>query len=263
MTPADRPPTASPADDPGPQGSAAPPSSPARDRTSGSTPPPPPPPPPAHRPWKVEGLPETHHEPEPPHWLTIVRRMWWVVLLLLAVNWVVASWLVAPVDRTEVSYSFFRTQLDADNVAAVTTSESSIEGTFEKPVDYAEGDDDEPVADVEEFSTQRPDFATDEVIEQLVAGKAEVRAKEPEDPAWWVQLLVGFGPTLLFIGLLVWFFRRSAAAAGGGGMLTGLGKSRARRYSPSSGPGTTFADVAGIDEVRDEVAEIVDFLRDP
>ena len=263
MTPADRPPTASPADDPGPQGSAAPPSSPARDRTSGSTPPPPPPPPPAHRPWKVEGLPETHHEPEPPHWLTIVRRMWWVVLLLLAVNWVVASWLVAPVDRTEVSYSFFRTQLDADNVAAVTTSESSIEGTFEKPVDYAEGDDDEPVADVEEFSTQRPDFATDEVIEELVAGKAEVRAKEPEDPAWWVQLLVGFGPTLLFIGLLVWFFRRSAAAAGGGGMLTGLGKSRARRYSPSSGPGTTFADVAGIDEVRDEVAEIVDFLRDP
>jgi cell division protease FtsH len=73
---------------------------------------------------------------------------------------------------------------------------------------------------------------------------------------------VGFGPTLLLVGLFVLMARRAASAAGGLGGLGGLGRSRAKRYEHSE-QRTTFADVAGIDEVKEELAEIVEFLREP
>src|ERR1019366_6006596 len=75
------------------------------------------------------------------------------------------------------------------------------------------------------------------------------------------SLLLGFGPTILLVGLFVLMMRRAAKAAGGG-MLGGLGKSKAKRYDASM-QRTTFADVAGIDEATDELAEIVGFLKQP
>ncbi len=77
---------------------------------------------------------------------------------------------------------------------------------------------------------------------------------------WWQTLLFGFGPTLLFLGLLFWLMRR--AGAGAGGILGSFGQSKARRYDESTTERVTFADVAGIDEAKDELAEVVDFLRD-
>src|SRR5581483_2273634 len=92
----------------------------------------------------------------------------------------------------------------------------------------------------------------------------QVNANPPDAAApLWEQVLVGFGPTLLFVGLLVWFWRRAAAAGGGLGGIGGIGRSRAKLYQPDAAPRTTFADVAGIDEVENEVTEIVDFLRNP
>ena len=77
-------------------------------------------------------------------------------------------------------------------------------------------------------------------------------------------MLLGFGPTLLLVGLFVLLARRAAGGASAGPAgLGGFGRSRARRYEPETGRRTTFADVAGIDEVEDEVAEIVDFLKNP
>ena len=77
------------------------------------------------------------------------------------------------------------------------------------------------------------------------------------------ELLLWFGPALLFGGLLAWYMRSGGASALGGLGGMGMGKSKARRYDPSSAKRTTFADVAGIDDVKNEVMEIVDFLRDP
>ena len=78
-------------------------------------------------------------------------------------------------------------------------------------------------------------------------------------------MLFSFGPALLLIGLFVWLSRR-AAARGGGGLgdaLSGLGRSRARRYDQNAEGRVTFEDVAGIDEAENELVEIVDFLRQP
>jgi len=210
-----------------------------------------------HPPWKVEGAPKPAGGPEKPDWRRMARRSWWLVLLLLLVNWIVASAVLTP-DRATVSYTFFREQVQAGNVAEITSTGDSIEGTFRRPVKYPP--DDQNAEEVTRFTTVRPAFADDRLTELLFQQNVEVNARPPDSAPVWQQLLVGFGPTLLFIGLLVWFFRRAASGMGG---LGGIGRSRARRYEPETGPRTTFADVAGIDEVKTELMEVVDFLRNP
>src|SRR5207302_384065 len=99
-------------------------------------------------------------------------------------------------------------------------------------------------------------------LSKLLQEKGVVINAQPLDTGtpWWESLLFGFGPTLLFLLLLFWLIRR--ASGGAGGMLGAFGRSKARRYEPT-GTRVTFADVAGIDEAKAELAEIVDFLRSP
>src|SRR3954454_72046 len=209
------------------------------------------------QPWRVEGAPSASGgSPNRRPW---IRRFWWLVVAALAINWLVMSVLVSPAPRTDVSYTFFVQQLDAGDVTTVTSTGNAIEGTFTKPVSYSAAG--QTTTDVARFTTERPTFAHDGLFQTLEAKGVTVNADNPDAaPPVWQQLLLGFGPTLLFLGLLVWFLRRGASAMGG---LGGIGKSRAALYQPESGPRTTFADVAGIDEVESEVREIVDFLRNP
>jgi len=172
----------------------------------------------------------------------------------------VASRLTGGTSTTEVPYSFFYGQVRAANVTAVTSTEDQISGTFTRPVSLPAGVKD--AAKVTAFSTQRPTFSTDSLVQQLLAKGVTVKAEPPQTGSVWESLLFGFGPTLLLILLLVWFLRRAASVSGAGG-LSLLGRSRAKLYRPESGPRTTFADVAGIDEVRAEVMEVVDFLKNP
>jgi cell division protease FtsH len=209
-------------------------------------------------PWRVEGMPRDSRPgapDQPPR-----RGGFWMVLIgALVVNWVLASIFMGPAERTGVSYSFFTAQLEAGNVETVTSTADTIEGDLKKAADYPPGSKD--AVPVDRFTTQRPTFASDDLLGTLESKGVTVNAKPPDaPPALWRQLLVGFGPTLLFVGLLLWFARRSASGLGG---LGAFGKSRATLYQPDAGPRTTFADVAGIDEVQHEVGEIVDFLRDP
>jgi cell division protease FtsH len=210
------------------------------------------------KPWRVEGAPGSPGTPNRrPAWL----RFGWMLLLLLAVNWIVSSLLLAPAPRTPVSYTFFLTQVDARNVADITSTADTIEGAFSHKVPYRPSDAKQAVQ-VDRFTTQRPSFAQDNLFAKLQANGVPVNANPPDAPApVWQQLLVGFGPTLLLVGLLFWFARR--ATSGAAGALGGFGRSRARLYQPDAGPRTTFADVAGIEEVEQEVTEIVDFLREP
>jgi cell division protease FtsH len=208
------------------------------------------------QPWRVEGAPaeQPGGRQKPPEWLRILRRLWWVILLALVINYFFASVLLSP-QRTTVSYTFFRQQVQAGNVVEVTSTGDTIQGQFRAAVAYPPAD--QKADQVTKFTTQRPAFADDGLIELLLSKNVTVNANPPDRVPVWQSILLGFGPTLLFLGLMIWFFRRGAAGLGG------IGRSRAKRYEPESGPRTTFADVAGIDEVKNEVSEIVDFLREP
>ena len=217
-------------------------------------------PPPPAPPWRVEGVREQppKQRSSGPNW----RRFWWLLVIALVLNWVITSLLLGPEPRTKVSYTFFLTQVDGRNISEITSTGDTITGQFRKKVAYPP--DARNATQVDRFSTQRPSFADDNLFSKLQSTGVLVNANPPDQSApLWEQVLLGFGPTLLFVGLLIWFFRRAAAGAGGLGGLGGIGRSRAKLYEPDSGPRTTFADVAGIDEVRNEVTEIVDFLREP
>jgi cell division protease FtsH len=209
-------------------------------------------------PWRVEGMPPTPSSGQPAQ-RPRRGRFWLFVVGFLIVNWVLMTVFLGPAARTTVSYTFFTSQLDAGNVQTVTTTSDAIQGEFSKAVTYkANG---QTTNGVDLFTTQRPSFAKDDLLATLDSKGVTVNATNPDaPPPLWQQLLAGFGPTLLLVGLLLWFARRSASGLGG---LGSFGKSKAALYQPDAGPRTTFADVAGIDEVEHEVREIVDFLRDP
>jgi cell division protease FtsH len=217
------------------------------------------------RPWRVEGARPGGRDaggagqaPQGPR--LFGPRFWVWLLALLLLNWVLSALLVRPPERTEVPYTLFRAQVEAGNVGSVTGIEDEIQGEFKNPVRVGEGDQGQEVT---RFSTRRPAFAADDNLWELLTSKnVQVSAEPPPGPSLLERILLGFGPTLLLVGLFVLLARRATAGGAAGG-LGGFGRSRARRYEPETGRRTTFADVAGIDEVEDEVAEIVDFLKNP
>ena len=140
--------------------------------------------------------------------------------------------------RTTVSYTFFRDQVQAGNVTEVTSTGDTIEGDFRKAAKYPPNDGN--AKDVTDFTTQRPAFGDDGLTPTAAGQERHVNAKPPDQVSLLTQILVGFGPTLLFIGLGIWFFRRMAAAAAGSAASAGSadrgpsGTSRSRARGPRS-----------------------------
>ncbi|MHB8533190.1 MAG: ATP-dependent zinc metalloprotease FtsH, partial [Solirubrobacteraceae bacterium] len=114
------------------------------------------------------------------------------------------------------------------------------------------------------FKTQVPTFWNgSQLSAQLQEKGVQINAQNPNpSTSLLAELLLGFGPTLLIVGLFVLLARRAAKAGGAMGALGNFGKSQARRVDPEK-IRVTFADVAGIDEAKAELTEIVDFLRSP
>jgi cell division protease FtsH len=193
--------------------------------------------------------------PQPPR-LGVSPR--WLVLffVLLAVNLFISARAMGPESRVRVPYSpLFLEQVEKGNVEEITSKGTDIQGTFGKAVTV---EDSKPTT---RFRTEIPAFAnTDELSQLLQENDVTVNA-EPLDRGapWWQTLLFGFGPTILFVALLFWLFRRAGNVQNA---LGSFGRSRARRYEPS-GDKVTFADVAGIEEAKEELTEVVDFLRNP
>jgi cell division protease FtsH len=177
-----------------------------------------------------------------------------LTLITLGINYWAAH-KATEVQRVRIPYSpFFLAQVKAGNVAQITSKGSAIQGVFHRATHAPAGG---PSAT--RFDTEIPAFADTAGLSRLLESKGVVVNAEPLDTGgpWWQNLLLGFGPTILFLLLLFWFMRRSR-----GSMLGGFGRSKARLYTPG-GRAVTFADVAGIDEAKQELTEIVDFLRDP
>jgi cell division protease FtsH len=190
------------------------------------------------------------------------RRFWVLIFLLLLVNIVVTSIIQSAGQPPSVTipYNVFVDQVNAGNVVNITATGDAITGTAKTAVSAGPGQ-----TSAKNFSTQRPTFASDNLEAALLKNNVSILAEPPNPPApLWETLLFSFGPTLLFVFGFIYLMRRSAALAGGGagGILGRFGQSGARLYNPEH-PDTTFADVAGIDEVKAELVEIVDFLKKP
>jgi cell division protease FtsH len=197
---------------------------------------------------------------------------WWLLfLVLLVANYLVTQVFFPESASITIPYTFFKQQVEAGNVADVTSVGDAIQGSFKTQVTYppesapaagapAASPVEQPKARTAlQFRTQRPAFA-DQDLERRLDEKGVVIKAVDENASSWLKLLIDFGPTLLLIGAFIWISRSASAAAGGG--LFSLGRSRAKRYSEEQ-PKVTFDDVAGIDEAENELIEIVDFLKNP
>ncbi len=191
-------------------------------------------------------------------------RFWLIFGVLLLANIVISAIVQNASQPTTVTipYDVFIAQVEAGNVANITATGDSITGVTKTEISGGSG---QPKA--KNFDTVRPSFANDSLEADLIKAKVSILA-EPTNPPTplWETLLFSFGPTLLLVFGFIYLMRRSAAALGAGGGAGGIlgrfGQSGARLFDAEK-PGATFADVAGIDEVKAELVEIVDFLKQP
>jgi cell division protease FtsH len=146
---------------------------------------------------------------------------------LLVINYWTASRATQAAPRVRIPYSpVFLGDVSSGTVAEIQSKGTAIQGTFKQKVRYGKA---KPTT---LFKTEVPAFANTDALSQLLQEKKVVINAEPLDTgaAWWVTLLVGFGPTILLVGLLVWISRRAGSMQN---VLGAFGRSRARRYQPS------------------------------
>src|SRR5918997_3296351 len=213
---------------------------------------PPPPPDPRRGNLRVSGAPE-----KPPMIPWSPRRFLTILAVLFLLNWLIVAVFAPPEDRITVPYNpTFLEQVRSGNVKEISSSGDTVQGEFEREVRF-EGDE------AKQFETEFPTFADDRELSRLLEENDVVITAEPPDQRSLLQtLLFSFGPTILIVALFIWLFRRAAQGAGGGGVLGQFGRSRARRVEPETQT-VTFDDVAGIEEAEQELAEVVDFLKNP
>jgi cell division protease FtsH len=145
-------------------------------------------------------------------------------------------------EQEQVSYSTFLSALEKDQIQEVTIQGPDIEGKLK---------------DNTSFKTYVPDDPG--LVKELRAKGIAIKAKPQEDRGFWVTMLASWGPILLLIAVWVFFMRQMQS---GGGKAMSFGKSKAKLLSETSAQ-VSFKDVAGIDEAKDELEEIVSFLKDP
>jgi len=209
------------------------------------------------------GMPEQAPSGPPPH-----RRpgFLWFVLALIALNWL-SLLLFQPSSTSErrvtVSFNpFFLKEVQEGRVRSISTKGDTVEGNFKTKLRYPAGD--KKATPTKLFATEIPTFWNGSQLAATLKEKGvEVNAKSTTtSESLLEELLLGFGPTLLIVGIFILIFRRAAKGAGGMGALGNFGRSQARRVDPEK-IRVTFDDVAGIDEAKAELTEIVDFLRNP
>ena len=209
------------------------------------------------------------------------RRAWITFLIILAANYLVMRLLLPHSEEPiTIPYTTFKEQVEKGNVAAIYSKGAGIEGRFHQPVTWPPPDSKEAAAahqhkssiDIPQptaprtarsFTTTLPAFVGPGLESFLIEHHVEISAMPIHASSAWSTLLFGFGPSLLLVFFYFWMYRRVSQGGGLGGGLMGIGKSKARRYDQEANTKVTFADVAGIDESKNELVEIVDFLKDP
>jgi len=168
----------------------------------------------------------------------------WAIIAIVLMS-VFNNFNAQKVNSTSMNYSEFITQVKSGSVESVEISENTIKGKLRS------GDS---------FVTESP--GDDGLVSDLLNNNVQIKALPPEKPSLLVSILINWFPLIVIFGLWIFFMRQMQGGGGGGRGAMSFGKSKARMLTEDQVK-VTFADVAGVEEAKEEVSEMVEFLRDP
>jgi cell division protease FtsH len=168
----------------------------------------------------------------------------WVVIALVMMT--VFKNFSNPAMSGEITYSQFISDVKTGRIGTVSIEGNSITGNH---------------TDGTRFTTYSPETNNDALIGTLLENNVEIKGTEPNKNSFWAHALISWFPIILLLGIWIYFMRQMQGGGGRGGALS-FGKSRARLLSEDQVK-ITFSDVAGVEEAKQEVSELVEFLSDP
>ena len=194
-----------------------------------------------------------------PQWRAVIASL---LIFFFLILWTKYFSVENKQTQYDISYSKFIEQLDAGNIKEVTIKKLAVSGIFIKDIEVsmpAEG----KVTTVRNFRTFLPSFQGEDLLAKLEGKKVVITVASEEERSVFWQFLIGLLPWVLIIGFWIFMTRRTQQQMQGGpGGVFSFGASKARLFDVKK-PGITFKDVAGMDNVKNELRETIEFLKDP